>query len=194
MKRVVISGVAGGLVMFVWGAFVHMATPLGQAGFSGMADEAATVAALRSTLDDPDPAIHLFPWDGHDAAPDSPEMTAFVERVTTGPTGFLVYQSRGRSPTMTRQLLIQAAGNVFAGLILAGVLCGLGTTCLWRGATTGAALGAFAWSTILIPYWNWYRFPGAFVTAALVSSVVGWALAGLVIGAVLARADKMEHN
>jgi hypothetical protein len=36
MKKVILGGLLGGLVLFVWGAISHMALPFGEAGVRSM--------------------------------------------------------------------------------------------------------------------------------------------------------------
>jgi len=43
-------------------------------------------------------------------------------------------------------------------------------------ATAGAL---FAWLSVLVLYWSWYRFPTSFTVVALVEQVLGWLLAGV---------------
>ena len=55
---------------------------------------------------------------------------------------------------------------------------------LGRRVAVAGAMGVFAWLAVSVPYWNWYRFPLEFTAAALVQTLVGALLAGLVIGVV----------
>ena len=46
------------------------------------------------------------------------------------------------------------------------------------------ALGLFSWLTVSLPYWNWYRFPLDFTVGSLIEQVVGWLIAGAIVGSV----------
>jgi len=47
-----------------------------------------------------------------------------------------------------------------------------------------ALLGLFAWLSITVSYWNWYRFPSAYAVAEAIDQVGGWLCGGLVLAAV----------
>ena len=50
-----------------------------------------------------------------------------------------------------------------------------------------AAAALFSWLSVMVPYWNWYRFPTSFTVAGLIEQVVGWLLAGAVMAWWLGR-------
>ena len=45
--RVIIAGLLGGLVIFIWGAVSHMALPLGEMGMAQPANEDAVIAVMQ---------------------------------------------------------------------------------------------------------------------------------------------------
>ena len=53
---------------------------------------------------------------------------------------------------------------------------------LWSAAGTGALAGLFATSQVSLPQWNWYGFPIAFAFSQGLELVIGWGLAGAVMG------------
>ena len=74
-----------------------------------------------------------------------------------------------------------AAGLLVVGGVAAFYL--MGQQSLWLRVIAllvliAAAVGAFSWATISLPYWNWYMFPMDFTLANLVEQVVGWSIAG----------------
>ena len=44
--RIVLAGVLGGIVMFVWTSIAHMALPLGEAGIGEILNESAVLGAI----------------------------------------------------------------------------------------------------------------------------------------------------
>jgi len=48
----------------------------------------------------------------------------------------------------------------------------------------------FSWLSVLVPYWNWYRFPGAFAWAGLLEQLIGWLLAGAAMAWWLGRGER----
>lgn len=183
--RIVLASLLGGIVMFLWGAAIHMATPLGQAGMTSLPDEA--LPALRDRLDERQ--IYYFPaWPEH--APDATDVqkkaatAAWENAYKAGPRGMVVYDPSGGKPFDPTNLVVEFISGLLAALILAGFLARLGAGFI-RGAIGGAAFGAFAWASITVSEWNWYRFPDAYALAALVEQGAGWLLSGAAIGLTL---------
>jgi hypothetical protein len=46
-------------------------------------------------------------------------------------------------------------------------------------------LGVFASFVVHLMYWNWFYFPLNYTTAMVADTIIGWLLAGLVIGAIV---------
>ena len=88
-----------------------------------------------------------------------------------------------------RRLVTEATIDVAGGILAAflAVAAGLGGATLGRRLAFGAALGAFASLAIDFSYWNWYGFPSDYLAAQLVTAIVGWSLAALVLGWRLPR-------
>jgi hypothetical protein len=61
MKKVILGGLLGGVVLFVWGAISHMALPLGTVGLRSMppALEPAVLGAMQSGMSER--ALYFFP-------------------------------------------------------------------------------------------------------------------------------------
>ena len=47
--RILIAGIIGGLVMFMWGAVAHMMLPLGEMGMKVPTEQASALSALAPT-------------------------------------------------------------------------------------------------------------------------------------------------
>jgi len=183
--RVALAAILGGIIMFVWGAVLHMATPLGQAGMDNLPD--AALPALRESL--AERKIYYFPGmpeHGPDASDAEKEeaMAAWQTAYEAGPRGMVVYEPSGGTPFDPAQLGVEFISGLLAALILAAFLSRLGGG-LARGAMAGAAFGVFAWASITVSEWNWYRFPDTYALAALVEQGAGWLLAGAGIGLAL---------
>jgi hypothetical protein len=50
--RIVLAGVLGGIVMFIWTSIAHMALPLGEAGIREIRNESAVLGAIQSSMSD----------------------------------------------------------------------------------------------------------------------------------------------
>ncbi|MBB3228786.1 hypothetical protein FHW69_003431 [Luteibacter sp. Sphag1AF] len=185
--RIVIAGLIGGIVIFLWGAFAHMALPIGELSMRGPTSEAPVMAALKTSLPQ-EPGIYVLPWfdmSHHDPA----SKAAYRERALANPYAFIVYQPTGRDGmNMGGELIVQWFAGTLAALVVA-----LGM--IWctprrsRRTWLAVGFGVFTWLSISVPYWNWYRFPVAFTLGSLVEQVVGWLIAGAVMSWWLGRTE-----
>ena len=58
--RVLLAGVFGGIVMFVWTSIAHMALPLGEAGITEIPNESAVLSSMQSNIGDR-AGLYIFP-------------------------------------------------------------------------------------------------------------------------------------
>jgi hypothetical protein len=56
--RILLAGILGGIVTFVWTSIAHMALPLGEAGINEIPNESAVLGAMQSGIGD---KTGLFP-------------------------------------------------------------------------------------------------------------------------------------
>jgi len=52
VMRILLAGILGGIVMFVWTSIVHMALPLGEAEINEIPNESAVLGAMQSSIGD----------------------------------------------------------------------------------------------------------------------------------------------
>ena len=186
--RVVIAGLLGGLVIFIWGAVSHMALPLGEMGMAEAGNEDAVIAVLKENM--PEAGVYLVPGLSSAQMSDDAAVAAYKAKSVANPNAFVVYQPVGRDGTqMTENLLRQYIGDTLAALIAAMILA-LGPFSKAKRVLMSVGMGAFAWLTVSAPYWNWYRFPQDFSLANLVMLLVGWLLAGFVMAWWLGRSGR----
>lgn len=187
--RVLVAGIIGGIVMFIWGAIAHTALPLGMAGMRFPAAEDKVLVTLQEGLG-AQPGIYILPSFDPAKQSDQAAMAAYGEKARHSPYAFMVYLPQGDDLTqMGPQLARQWASDTLSALALAFVM-GLAAWSFGRRVTVAAAVAVFAWLSNLVPYWNWYRFPTEFTLAALVEQLVGWILAGAAMAWWLARAER----
>ena len=58
--RIVLAGVLGGIVMFVWTSIAHMALPLGEAGIGEIPNESVVLSAMQSSIGEKT-GLYIFP-------------------------------------------------------------------------------------------------------------------------------------
>ena len=180
--RIILAGVAGGLILFIWGAISHMVLPLGEVGIKAMPNEAQVTAAMKANINEP--GLYFYPWleDGHAAT--EAEQAAWTERYRSGPNGILVYHPTGGDPMPPSMLLTEVGSNILACLLAAFIISLTGLSFIGRMATA-AVFGLVAWLSIDVSYWNWYGFPTDYIMAQAADQVIGWLLAGIGIAALI---------
>lgn len=181
MVRTLLSALVGGIVVFAWGAVANMALPLGEMGFSSVADESEVTALLRAKA--PSAGLYFLPAMGSVAPEDLPP---------SGPTAFLAW--RPDTPyAMGAHLGYEFASGFLAALIAALVLgcCTPGQGILRRALAT-MGMGLFGWLSISASHWTWYGFSDGFFVSEGIQQAVGWLLAGLAMGAVMRRGSNLS--
>lgn len=177
MGRILVAALVGGLIVFLWGAFAHMATPLGMAGMSTLPREDAGIEALRGSIDKS--GLYIFPAEGAMGG-DEAAQKAWLEKYRRGPSGMLLYKAEGSEPMTTRQLATELVSNILAAAVAALVVSMMAAPYFTRVIAV-VLLALFAFLSLTLSYWNWYGFPSSFIRAELVTELVGWFLAGLAI-------------
>lgn len=187
--RIVIAGIIGGLVIFIWSAIAHTALPIGEAGFKVPAQQEAVLGALsQSTAGE---GVYMYPSMPMEQYRDETASAAFEQRSNGKPYAFVIYQPGGNpvNQSMTPNLIKQLVTDVLAALVAAWILA-LGTWNFRRRVLVAGALGLFAWLAVSLPQWNWYMFPMNMTLAGLIEQVVGWLLAGAAMAWWLGRGSK----
>ena len=187
--RVLVAGLIGGIVMFLWGVAAHMALGLGSVGIHQPLDENAALSGLQEGLGD-QPGVYLLPSLDPKQMGDAAVVRAYSIKAVRSPYAWVVYQPRGTDMMqMGPQIGRQWASDTLASLALAFVM-GLAVVGFRRRVAIAAAAAVFACLSSMLPYWNWYRFPLDFTLAALAEQLIGWLLAGAAMARWLGRGER----
>ncbi len=179
--KLLIAGIVGGVVVFIWGYVSHALLPLGKTGIKTLPGEAALLSTLSNSLSEP--GVYLFPAEG--AEGDEAEKAAWKAKYTSGPRGTLAWDPQtGFEPQSPEQLGAEFASNVLAALLAAILVSWARGPYLGRVLFVGL-LGVFGWLSISVSHWNWYRFPTDFTLAEGIGEAVGWLIAGIVIAGLV---------
>ena len=193
------AALAGGVAIFLWGFVSHMLLPLGEAGMRALPYQDKILPAISTSLKEP--GLYIFPWP--ESSPGTPmpvnqeSQKAATELYKTAPNGLLLFHPPPAAMMTGGQLFTEFATNCVSALI-AAALVGFLLSSL-RSYTSRVLfvtiIGLSAGIAVNIPHWNWYGFPTAFAMAEIVEHVIGFAVAGLVIAAIIkptevARAER----
>jgi hypothetical protein len=189
MMRILVAGLIGGLVMFVWGAVSHMLLPIGEMGMKVPTAQASTLAALLPGTQGA--GVYMYPSPPKEDWQDEAKMAAFAESTKGQPFAFVVFQPGGNpvNTSMTGNLVKQWGSDTLAAMVASWILalCAFG---FGRRVMIAGALGLFAWLAISVPYWNWYMFPSDFTVGNLAEQVLGWLISGSAIAWWLGRGER----
>ena len=189
MRRIIIGGILGGLVLFVWSFVAHDVLPFGAAGLRTMspAQEEAVVAAMHDAMNER--AIYLFPGLDRSGKMTAAEQSAWRDKYAAGPAGIIAYNphpaTRGSAELIfpiifAAELLCDVLAALVAAALISHVPSSFGF--LKRTLLVGS-LGLIMTLDVDGSYLNWYAFPASYTLAQLVDHGVGYCLAGLVITA-----------
>src|SRR5437899_4232935 len=176
--RLIIATILGGIVMFGWGALSHMVLGLETKAVKTLPNEAPIAAALKSNISEP--GFYFLPGYDTSRTLSAEEQTAWMEKYAAGPNAILIYHPAGTLAFSPKQFGTQFGADIAVALVLSIILM-FASVGFVRGLIISTLVGIAAWIAILVPYWNWYRFPDEFVLVGLIDQAAGFFLAGLVI-------------
>ena len=187
--RVLVAGLIGGILMFLWGVVAHMALGLGNVGLKQPASESVVLSTLHEGLGDK-AGVYILPSLDPKKMGDAAEVIAYQQQAIRSPYAWVVYMPQGDDMTrMGPQIGRQWASDTLSALALAFVM-GLAGLDFRRRLALAAVAVAFAWLSTMVPYWNWYRFPLDFTWAALIEQLLGWLIAGAAMAWWLGRSER----
>jgi len=188
--RVLLAGILGGIVMFIWTSIAHMALPLGEAGISEIPNEAAVLEAMRTNIGD-NTGLYIFPGLGvgknASRQEKSEAMKHMDEKIAANPSGFLMYHAPGRPFALGKLLGIEFVTEVLESILVVFLLAQARPVSF--AGRVGFVLVAGILSAIAtnISYWNWYGFPSVYTVSYMVIQIVGFFLVGIVAGIILPK-------
>lgn len=182
--RLVIGAVAGGILMFFWGFFSHQVIGIEHRSMKVSSNEAAVTAMVKSSFSES--GMYFLPGMDMSKTPTDEEWNAFAAKAKEGPTALVIYNTTGMDVMSPTQLLTEFGSNVLAAMVL-GIIFTLAPVTFGRGVVISTLIGTGAWLAINVSYWNWYRFPSAFVVSELVDQFGGWLLTGVAVAFVLKK-------
>jgi len=187
--RIVLGGIIGGIVLFMWGAIAWMALPLYSAQFKVLPNEDVVRAALREGVTEPG----LFAVPGFDYSKQrqqsdhEAQLNAWSQKHREGPLAVVIARPQGEEPMAAVVFLRGFALQVLVAVIAAWLLSRAGASLTSYGTRVQfvTVLGFLASLVIDGAYWNWFYFPTSYTVTALADHTIGWLLAGLAMAAIV---------
>lgn len=182
--RILLAGIVGGVLMFVWNFVAHEFLPIGEMGVSVMENEDAVTSALQSNLGDKS-GFYIFPSGGLTPGATSDQKKAAMQKATeqmaSGAAGVLIYRPK-RQFNFPRRLTIEFATDVAEALLAVFLLAQTGIRGFGGKVGFVFVAGILAAIATNVPYANWYGFPKPYTLGQMITMVVGFILVGIIAG------------
>lgn len=183
MGKVLLAGLIGGLAAFGWGVVSHLVLHVGDMGIQKLPREASVMESLSDQISRP--GLYVFPGYEPGTELSEKQQADLEERYRRGPTGLLVFHPEGRAWMSGPRFAIQAAGDVLSAFVASVLLAMMTRVGYLRRVLFVTLLGVFAWASLDVPAWNWYRFPDEYTLGRLLDALGRWFCAGLLIAAIV---------
>jgi hypothetical protein len=182
-KRLVLSALLGGIVLFVWSAIAWMVIPWPGEPLRSFTNEDAVLQAVKANA--PRSGNYLLP----NEAKRAPGMTdeqyktasqAAMDRMTGGPMIFTVVRLEPMG-SMTKLMIIQLLTQLVLALIASFLLMQTTRRSYSRRVLFVAACGVMIFVGGKMDEWIWWSFSSSYLLMEFGAIVIGWILAALVI-------------
>ena len=188
--KLLVAGLLGGIVMFIWTSVAHMALPLGEAGIGEIPNESAVLSSMQSTIGEHS-GLYVFPGPGVGKNATRQEkndaMKHMVEKMAANPSGILMYHAPGRPFTFGKWLGIEFGTELFEAILVVFLLAQTRITTFAGRVGFVLVAGILAAITTNVSYWNWYGFPSAYTAGYMFIQIVGFFLVGIVAALLLPK-------
>ena len=186
MVRIGIAAVLGGVILQAWGFVAWMVLGWHDASFNDLGDPATedALVALIQEADLKESGWYYWPmlpddWNNEEA------MQAYDARHKSIPVGHLIVAPAGLAPMPPTMYAIAGATNVGIALVASLLVALAAMKGFFRRYVFVLGLGVLIVLASDVMSWNWMRFPLDHSIAMAVDRVIGMALAGIVIAAVV---------
>ena len=188
--KILVTGILGGIVMFIWTSVAHMALPLGEAAIREIPNESAVLSAMQSNIGDRT-GLYIFPGPGVGKNATRQEkndtMKHMVEKIAANPSGILMYHAPGRPFTIGKWLGIEFGTELLQAILVVFLLAQTRIVNFAGRIGFVVVAGILAAITTNVSYWNWYGFPCVYTASYMFIQIVGFFLVGIVAALLLPK-------
>jgi hypothetical protein len=187
--KILLVGILGGIVMFIWTSIAHMFLPLGEAGVGEIPNESAVLSAMQGNIGD-QTGLYIFPGLGVGKNATRQEkneaMKQSAAKASTGPSGILMYHPT--RPFSFGKLMGIEFGTELLEAILAVFLLAQTRIASFAGRVGFVLVaGILAAIATNVSYWNWYGFPDVYIASYMLIQVIGFFCVGIVAALMLRK-------
>jgi hypothetical protein len=182
--RILLAGIAGGILAFFMGAVSHMVFQLQGRTMLNVPYETKLVEHLKGHA--LGPGLYMIPGVPAGAEGEQAKMNELNERYKAGPAGLLLIAPAGQDMMGPGTLGSELYSDVMAALVAAWMLSKFASTVGYFNRWMAVLLLAvFSWFSLTASYHIWYRFPLEFIRDEFYCAALEWGVAGLAIAAIV---------
>ena len=189
--KILLAGILGGIVMFIWTSIAHMALPLGEAGLGEIPNESTVLSAMQSNIGE-QTGLYVFPGRGlgKNATRQEKEeaMKHMSEKIATNPSGILMYHAPGRPLSLGKLLGVEFGTELLEAILVVFLLAQTRIASFAGRVGFVLAAGILAAIATNVSYWNWHGFPCVYTASYMLIQIVGFLCVGIVAALVLRKA------
>ncbi len=185
MKKVIIGGLLGGLVMIIWQSVSWMAIPWHMP--QSIPNEDIVAQVLQENITEP--GLYSYPGFNHDPDANAEEqkaaMDSMIKKGAQGPRVMqLVYTPHGGSFMDPSQFIFGYGANFLLAILAAWLL----------STQNPAKVNSYSKRLLFVvviglivsfsgPYmnWNWWKYPGDFAFQVFADDLILWTLTGAML-------------
>ncbi len=188
--KILLAGILGGVVMFIWTSIAHMALPLGEAGLREIPNESAVLGAMQNNIGE-QTGLYIFPGPGVGKNATRQEkneaMKHMGEKMATNPSGILMYHAPGRPMAFGKLLGIEFGTELLEAILVVFLLAQTSIASFAGRVGFVLVAGILASIATNVSYWNWYGFPCVYTASYMLIQIIGFFLVGIVAAFVLRK-------
>src|SRR3989454_10799652 len=188
--KILLAGILGGIVMFIWTSIAHMALPLGEAGIREIPNESALLSAMQSNIGE-QTGLYIFPGPGvgknATRQAKNEAMKHMGEKMAANPSGILMYHAPGRPMAFGKLLGIEFGTELLEAILVVFLLAQTSIASFAGRVGFVLAAGILAAIATNVSYWNWYGFPCVYTAGYMFIQIVGFFLVGIVAALLLPK-------
>lgn len=168
--KLFISGLVGGIILFMWGNISWMVLPWHGSTFQGLKNEKVVI----STLSEGPSGVYLIP----DLKKKGEDCCKYK-----GPSALIVWNKEGFD--MGKKMLFALLGNIFCALLAAYLLSISTIKEFKKQMLFFIGLGLFAGLAVTLPNMIWWSFPLDHTMVGMTDLLIGSALSGAAISKIM---------
>lgn len=182
VKKIVISGIVGGVVLFLWSAISWMVLPYHMETIHSFKDSKVVAETVKDNAM-VSSGMYFTPMMHKDGSNMSTEEAR-------QPMVFAAVTVEGMNKSMQTAMGYGLATQILAAFLVAYMLMQLPSTAgyirrVWFVVVFGLSAGVVT----DIPYWNWFGFDCNYTLVQMADLIVGWFFAGLVLGLICRKTE-----